>query len=366
MSISNIVKNTVLVSLLMFSFAHTTFSSETDSLSIDSAESTKNILTINGSVDAYFRQNITGPNGEKAIAPKTSFANLNGFALGMANVILTAEHKKIGSVIDLAFGPRAEDADFNSPLLRPGGISQIVNQLFVFYQFNDDIKLTLGNFNTFLGYEYISAKNNFNYSTSYLFSYGPFSHTGIKADFTITDDLTAIVAILNKTDATEYNPGKNFTLGAQLGYKGTYINALYGKQSTSIFNTLQIDLTSGLNFSEALYLGINSSFNSTEGVGFYGLALYPQVKLSDSFKIGARAEYFAETNFGVGAIGTYNSKGNANIYAATLTGSYTKGGITIKPEFRLDTNPKHKNFLNNNLSPTNSLVSFVLAAIYSF
>ena len=45
--------------------------------------------------------------------------------------------------------------------------------------------VTLGNFNTFLGYEVISPAANFNYSTSYMFSYGPFSHTGMKLDFSV-------------------------------------------------------------------------------------------------------------------------------------------------------------------------------------
>ncbi len=48
---------------------------------------TKN-FTLGGSADAYSRQNISGPNGEDAIAPRTAFADQNGFALGMVNVFL--------------------------------------------------------------------------------------------------------------------------------------------------------------------------------------------------------------------------------------------------------------------------------------
>jgi len=56
-------------------------------------ETTKKKFSISGSADAYFRQNIGAPNGEDAIAPNTSFANGNGFAIGMANVILAYEGK---------------------------------------------------------------------------------------------------------------------------------------------------------------------------------------------------------------------------------------------------------------------------------
>ncbi len=136
-------------------------------------------FSLSGSADAYFRSNFNAPNGQNAVAPRSSFANLSGFALGMANVIATYQGEKVGFVADLVFGPRGEDAVFNSPSLRPGGSSNIVNQLYAYWNVSKSVKLTLGNFNTFLGYEVISPTGNFNYSTSYLFSYGPFSHTGL-------------------------------------------------------------------------------------------------------------------------------------------------------------------------------------------
>ena len=60
-----------------------------------------------------------------------------------------------GFTADLVFGPRGEDATFLSPELRPGGNSSIVNQLYAYWNVSDAFTLTLGNFNTFLGYEVI-------------------------------------------------------------------------------------------------------------------------------------------------------------------------------------------------------------------
>ena len=60
-------------------------------------------ITISGSIDAYYRANITAPNDENAIAPGSSFANLPGFSLGMANVIFGYEGEKVGFVADLVF-----------------------------------------------------------------------------------------------------------------------------------------------------------------------------------------------------------------------------------------------------------------------
>ncbi|WP_298354313.1 porin [uncultured Dokdonia sp.] len=322
----------------------------------------KKKFTVEGSVDVYFRQNISGPNGEDAIAPNTSFANRNGFALGMANVIgsFESENGKVGAVADLVFGPRGEEAVFLS-----GPSSNIVNQLYVYWNVSEKVKLTLGNFNTFLGYEVISPTANFNYSTSYMFSYGPFSHTGIKADFTLSEDFSAMLAVLNQTDATEFNFDNDYTLGAQLGYKSTYLNFLYGKQGGSSESTFQVDLTTGYDLSDDFFLGLNATYNDTDGASFYGVALYPQFKTSDAFTLGLRGEYFAEGEGGAGAIGGYDLEGDASVVAVTLTGSYSVGDLTIKPEFRLDS-ASEDTFLDTDQDPSNSLSSFVIAGIYKF
>ncbi|MDC9721435.1 MAG: porin [Urechidicola sp.] len=346
------------------------FAQEVDKTDEKSTEETKiqqllKNVSLSGSIDTYFRQNIGGPNGEDAIAPNTSFANLNGFALGMANLVLSYEGEKVGFTADFVVGPRGEDATFLSPFLRPDGTSSIINQMFVYWNVTDKLKLTMGNFNTFLGYEVISPVGNFNYSTSYMFSYGPFSHTGIKADYSINDDWSALIAVMNNTDATEFNFDNNYTLGAQIGFKGTYLNFLYGKQGGNTDATFQADITTGFDLTDAFYLGLNSTYNTTDEAAFYGVALYPQYSFSDAFALGLRGEYFAEIEGGAGAIGGYDLEGDANVVALTLTGSYAIGGLTIKPELRID-NTSEDTFLDADLDPTSSLSSFVLAAIYSF
>ncbi|MFH6768388.1 porin [Gaetbulibacter aquiaggeris] len=314
-------------------------------------------FTLSGSIDAYYRANLNAPNdADNWTKPGTSFANLPGFALGMANVVASYEGEKVGFVADLVFGPRGTDAIFASPMYSATG--NIVNQLYAYWNVSDNVTLTMGNFNTFLGYEVISPVGNFNYSTSYLFSYGPFSHTGLKADFTLSDDLSLMVGVMNDTDATEFNPTGDYAFGAQLGYKGQFLNVLV---DPSFF---EIDFTGGFDVSDKFYLGINGAYYSLEddGGGFYGAALYPQFATSDAFKIGLRAEYFVEDGI-FGAIGT--GVADSSVFAATLTGSYVIDNLTIKPELRLD-NASDNAFLDNDLGPQKSLSSFVLAAIYSF
>ncbi len=329
-------------------------------------EESKPSFNVSGSVDAYYRANLTAPNDENAIAPGSSFANLPGFAIGMANVVFSYEGEKAGFVADLVFGPRGADAVFNSPQLQPAGdqgfyrSSNIVNQLYAYWNVSDAVTLTIGNFNTFLGYEVISPTANFNYSTSYLFSYGPFSHTGIKADIALSDDFSLMLGVMNDTDLTEFNSTGDYAFGAQLGYSGQYLNFLLDPSFT------EIDFTGGFDLSDDFFLGINAAYLTVEddGGSFAGAALYPQLATSDTFTIGLRGEYFTETDF-FGAIGASDADGDSSVFALTLTGSLEVDNLTIKPEIRLDS-ASEEAFIDNDLAGSKSLGSFVLAAIYSF
>jgi len=339
-----------LITLSMFIVALSSFAQEAP------VEEPK--FTLSGSIDAYYRTNFNAPNDESLTSPGSSFANLPGFALGMANIVASYEGEKVGFVADLVFGPRGTDAIFASPMYSSTG--QIVNQLYAYWKVSESVKLTMGNFNTFLGYEVISPVANFNYSTSYLFSYGPFSHTGLKADFTLSEDFSLMLGVFNDTDLTEFNPTGDYAFGAQLGYKGQFLNVLVDPSFT------EIDYTGGFDLSDSFFLGINAAYLSLEddGGGFYGGALYPQYAVSDTFTLGLRAEYFAEDkDVEFGAIGT--GLPDSNVFATTLTGSFAIDNLTIKPELRLDS-ASDDFFLDNDGVPAKSLSSFVLAAIYSF
>ncbi len=333
------MKKILLFSLTMLCLASSLFAQE-------ETETTEAPLSLSGSIDAYYRTNF---NSTFDAAPGTSFANLPGFSLGMANLILSKEGDKAGFVADLVVGPRGRDAVFASeaPL-------NIVNQLYAFWNVSDKLTFTLGNFNTFLGYEVISPVDNFNYSTSYMFSYGPFSHSGLKADIDLGGGFSAMLGVFNPTDLTDFNLLNEYAAGAQLGYDfgngSVYVNAL---MSDGFF---QIDLTGGVDLTEKLYLGVNATSASDS---FYGVAGYLQLATSDALKLGARVEYFADQ--GIEVVGLDES-----VLDATLSANYSVGSLTIIPEIRFDMvstgifDDGDGNMVEDNLS------SFVLAVVYGF
>ena len=302
-------------------------------------------FSVAGTVDTYFRSS--------EYAPGTSFGNLNGFALGMANVIMSYEGDKSGFVADFVYGPRGNDAVFGSTV----GSNPIVNQLYIYYNLSDSFTLTMGNFNTFLGYEVISPSANFNYTTSYMFSYGPFSHTGLKADIGLSDDVSLMLGVLNTTDATEFMPpADDYMFGAQLGIFGQYINFLTGGTA----NVSQIDFTGGIDLGDSFFLGVNATSYEDDSLKFSGFALYPQYTFSDSFALGARFEAF--TDDGLGAIGSIAEKGDNTSF--TITGSFSSGNMIFKPEIRIDS--ASGKYYTDADGPTDSLSAFLVAAIYSF
>lgn len=340
------VKNLFLVGILLLSTSAIFAQEEKD----------KKKFSLSGSVDAYYRANLNAANsGDNYVAPGSSFANLPGFALGMANIIAGYEGEKTGFVADLVFGPRGADAVFGTPL----GSANIINQLYAYWNVSESVTLTFGNFNTFLGYEVISPVANFNYSTSYLFSYGPFSHAGLKADFALSEDFSLMLAVMNPTDQTTLNLSGTYAFGAQLGYSGQYLNLLIDH------GAYEVDFTGGFDLSDDFFLGLNAAYfdNSDDNADFAGVALYPQYTASETFAIGLRGEYFTETN--IGAIGASDIEGKASVFAVTLTGSATIGDLMIKPELRLDSASEDA-FVNSDADPMSGLSSFVLAAIYSF
>ncbi|RED45686.1 outer membrane beta-barrel protein [Seonamhaeicola aphaedonensis] len=319
-------------------------------------EEEKSPLTVSGSVDAYYQTYLTAPDNDGATFG-TAFAGQSGFALGMANLVVSYEGEKAGAVLDLVTGPRGAGATFNTDI-----VDGIVNQAYVYWNVSEGTTLTFGRWNTFLGYEVIAPAANFNYSCSYLFSSGPFSHMGLKADFTLSDDVSLMLAITNPWDTNDISMSGEYALGAQLGVYGQYLNLYYDSGNAGGLG-FEIDYTGGFDLSDSFFLGINAAYNDNDGSGFYGAALYPQIATSDSFSIGLRGEYFALHGDGDDL---------PSVFATTLTGSYTIDNLIIKPEIRLDalTNQDdgqfYGNFVDNDGVGTDSLAAFTLAAIYAF
>lgn len=308
-------------------------------------EEEKGTFTLSGTVDTYYSTNLStsaiGTTGVLTDVPA------NGFGLGMANTIFSYEKGKAGVVADLAFGPRANAAN---------AYTGAINQLYAYYNASEKVTFTLGQFNTFYGYEVISPAGNFNYSVSYLFNAGPFSHTGLKIDYAASEDLSFMIAVTNPHGviAGANSDSDNYQLGFQTGYKGQFFNLAYGADGFGDTDVLYLDYTGGFDISDSLYLGINAAYANSEDAdaGYQGVALYLQNTFSDTFSLGLRPEFFTTTS----------GSGDENISAFTLSGNTSlSDSLKLITELRYDTSDD-VTFIGGEEKVT----GLTIAAVYSF
>jgi hypothetical protein len=321
-------------------------------------------LTISGSVDAYYKYDFSGyrnpeqPNNSNI---PTSFASdQNSVSIGMVNLILEQTLGKASFVGDIAFGPRGQ---FQSiPDGDDGTGSFHIQNLYVAYALTDKLTLTAGYMGTFVGYEIISPTGNFNYSTSYLFTNGPFQNAGIKAEYAFSDRFSLMAGVFNDWNTyTDFNGVSDF--GAQLyvapvdGWD-VYVNFITGYTSGT-----EIDLTTGYQITDKFFLGLNAANYDApeEDEGFIGAALYAQFAFSDAFALGIRGENFKDKTGGR----YFATADESSVTAFTLSANVKSGPLTFIPELRID-NGKDEIFFDNDLMATKSASQLTFAVVYAF
>jgi hypothetical protein len=323
--------------------------------------------TISGSVDVYYRYNFA--NAKNVSGGKTnnftSFTNSqNSFELGMASVRLDHTIGKVSVVADLGFGKRAEEFSYNDDKTM-----MAIKQAYISYAVTDKFKLTAGSWGTHVGYELLDPYLNRNYSMSYMFSYGPFFHTGIKAELS-SGKSGFMFGIVNPTDLKSANFQQKM-IAAQYSYAASdkwklYVNYTGGKLSEAT-NLQQVDAVLTGIITDKFSIGYNGTVQSRKGKdslgkygdsdSWWGSALYFNVDPTPKFGLTLRTEYFDDKKNVLGFEG--------NIFATTLSANFKAGPLTFIPELRLDNSNKEL-FVKNDGAGTKSTATFLLAAVYRF
>ncbi len=334
----------------------------------EAGSETKPSFTITGSADVYYRYDFGKTRGNNY----TSFTNShNSFALGMASVKFEHKSDKVGAVLDLGFGPRASEFSYNET-----GILQAVKQLYVTYSPADWIKFSAGTWATHIGYELLDPQLNRNYSMSYMFTNGPFSHTGIKADIT-KGKSGFMLGLSNATDFRIIPDGQinkkfviaQYSLAASDKVK-LYLNYVGGKAlDTAKIN--QFDLVATAKISDKFNIGFNGTVHNTQfwdgsksmdGLSWWGSALYLNVDPQSWYGLTLRTEYFSDKNHLKFAMAP---TGGCSLFATTLSANFKASTFTIIPELRFD-NASEDIFVDKNGASKKSAASFLVAAVYSF
>lgn len=362
-------KASVLISFVASSFAGMAQDSTSQDSTGKASDPTLEVagVKITGSVDGYYRYNFNDPKSG-FLNNNTSFTNSqNSFELGMASIQASHSFGKASAFVDLGFGRRAEEFNYTDGNNNGFLTLAAVKQLNVSYAVTDKLKFTLGKWATHVGYELADAYLNRNYSMSYMFSYGPFTHTGLKADIGLGGKSALMVGIANPTDFATTTSSRKFALAqfstatkddkfkAYLNYQGTY----GGSYSLS-----QFDVVFNIAASDKFTVGVNGTVQSVkpdggDGEAWWGAAGYFNFDPTSKFGITLRTEYFDNKKAIVSAPAT-------GIFDVTLSPNFKIGNLTIIPELRVDAAGDDGVFEKNDGTSTKTTVTGILAATYHF
>lgn len=312
-------------------------------------------LEFSGSVDTYYKYDFA----KKSNIPTSFASDHNSVSLGMIDLALKKKTGKASFVGEISFGPRGQTQSI--PDAANNNSSFHIQNLYINYDFTDKFSMTAGYMGTFIGYEVISPVGNFNYSTSYLFTNGPFQNAGIKATYKFSDKVSLMAGLFNDWNVYSATRGVS-SIGGQLmvspveGWTA-YLNVLSGADPYG-YGTIE-DLTTSYQITKAFKLGLNAAnYDMADDAGGYaGIALYPQVAVADAVTLGLRGEYFKTKDVGTFMGTTYTG--------LTLTANIKSGGLTFIPEIRLD-HSGERPFTNKTGGAAPNAGQFSLAAVYAF
>ncbi len=333
----------------------------------------KGTLTISGSGDMYYRYDLIGRTKANNL---TSFTNShNGFGIGMASAKLEYAYKTVGVALDLGIGTRAMEFSYNDNGSMV--VLSAIKQAFFYYQPKDWLKITTGIWGTHVGFEVLDPHLNANYSMSYMFTNGPFFHTGLKMEF-YKGPHTFMVGVSNPNDF-KYVPASAHQYKTALAQYSVVVNphlSIYlnyvGGQSLDTLLSNQVDLVLSSAVTDQISLGFNGTVNVVDDLPlkrgsvtrnvWHGQALYFKYMPKPWGGFALRLEHFGDPKqlkvMAAAAEG-------GSVFEATLSANFKVHGLTLIPEFRFD-GATQKIFGDKDGNAKNYAASFAVAAIYNF
>ena len=208
-----------------------------------------------------------------------------------------------------------------------------------------DLSVKAGHFYTIIGWEVVTAPDNFFYSHAYtMYNSEPFTHTGFLATYNLSEDVTAWGGYTFGWDSGFDDNGDSFLGGLSLGVTDdlTLIYAtVAGRFGEARFNGVEKgymhSLIADYAVSDSLQYIIQSDVLDTHDANdvavrdTFGINQYLIKTVNDCLAYGTRFEWYQSE-------GVYTPVGvNADIYALTMGVNYRPhANLVIRPEVRFD------------------------------
>jgi len=217
----------------------------------------------------------------------------------------------------------------------------------VYAPLGNGVTAKLGHFYTTIGYEVVTAPDNFFYSHAYTMLYGePFTHTGVLLDYDIDDNWSvnggAVMGWDNMTSnagAWSFLGGTSWTSTDQA--TSVTVQLVSGDTSdTEASNRTMYSIVASHDFTDSFHyvfqhdFGTQTQADSVDQLSgnWFGINQYFVYDVMDEVSVGLRAEWFNDK----GGAQRVNAVG-ANYLAASFGVNYTPlPWLKIRPELRLD------------------------------
>ena len=178
-------------------------------------------ISVSGYIDAMYTHS---DKNQAAFSTRVFDVENNSFALRQFGLQVAKQPKEgFGGVVNITVGKDAqvihsfpELASNGGSGLTAGGPMFDVTQAYLQYA-GGPLTVIAGKFTTLHGTEVIASTGNTNISRSILFGSVPFTHTGVRATWALSDTFSLIAGVNNGWDQlTDTNKGKTAELGATL------------------------------------------------------------------------------------------------------------------------------------------------------
>src|SRR5881396_836798 len=339
-------------------------------------------LNVSGYIDAgfsYANKNIEGA----AFSNRVFDSQNNSFALHQFGLRVAKQPTRgFGGVVNITVGSDAQVIHaFPEATASTFDLTQAYGQYA-----SGSLTLMAGKFVTLAGSEVIASTGNMNFTRSMLFGAIPFTHTGVRAGYAVSNTVTLYGGINNGWDQlTDANKGKTLELGASIvpirpltinvtGYFGKERATAPGAPAASgvaqdqrqLLNvvanyTINNRMSAG---GEILYVSQDRAVN--RAAKYNDLAGYFTYSLNREWRVTARAEMFDDKNGFHFAPAAPFTASDTKYKEVTGTLAYLpNSSVELRTELRVD-QANNAVFRNSDGTTAKSLQTLGFQGIYKF
>jgi Putative beta-barrel porin-2, OmpL-like. bbp2 len=334
-------------------------------------------ISVNGYIDAGYThadRNVEAGIGAPAVAPRVFDNQNNSFALHQFGLSVSKLPKEgFGGLVNVTVG---SDAQVIHSFPEPAGGGSVFDITQAYAQYaGGPLTVIAGKFATLHGTEVIWSPSNNNISRSILFGAVPFTHTGVRATWAVTDTVSLIGGVNNGWDQlTDQNRGKTLELGATLNPikpLNIAISGYSGQEPAGTGNGTRtsINATGSYNITDAISVGaellnvtqdVPGAGGASTSVKYTGVAGYGSYMFTSKIRGALRVENFDDKD------GFHFHTTGTKYREVTVTGAYlASDSFEARAELRRD-QASNAVFRDYQGALSKSLMTIAVQGLYKF